>query len=578
MSAIGTRTYDQIVNGYQVTHFFVGDLTTERLWDDVADQASWDQHIQYFFADGRLASGTYIYDNGGTRTFVDSYSGDLRLSRAWTDGTGSRNSADWTRQIEHFGLDGLLSFRTLLHDDGSVETIGFNHGVMTTRTLIDAPGSLGSACWSSLQQIFNPDGTVASGVIAFDSGGSRSHVDTYEDGKRVTRLWTDGTGANESAEWETQREDFNAAGQVVSRLTTYEDGLKTIDFSTSDAAVHVELLPAPVFHGDSMTSDFQVGWPSWVLESIDPDLEWINTAVPGQDPETALSHVLELSAFDALRFQVLWPGALHPFEPRETKVEAYQTAFLAALEYMGHDDFLVLDTHTADQAEYYPDGWITPLADAVNAWLQENFPNQFFDFTALMVAHASDTAEDQDNAANNIVPASLRADEIHLNDAGKAILAEAISDLFLTNGLIDFGIAEVAGTAPFRIDPDIQTVTGSDYDDRIVLAGEDEIAFGRAGADTIFALSGDDILEGQKGDDILWGGLGCDRFVFRPGDGRDRIKDYDASEGDVIRLAGGLNLEDATVVLGYQALVLEFPDWQAIIIENVESLDDVIIL
>ncbi|MFD1882410.1 calcium-binding protein [Paracoccus pacificus] len=55
--------------------------------------------------------------------------------------------------------------------------------------------------------------------------------------------------------------------------------------------------------------------------------------------------------------------------------------------------------------------------------------------------------------------------------------------------------------------------------------GNDSIG-GRAGNDGINAGAGDDVLDGNTGNDVLTGGAGADRFLFRPGDGVDQIRDF----------------------------------------------------
>ncbi|MBS7452932.1 calcium-binding protein [Microvirga sp. 3-52] len=77
-------------------------------------------------------------------------------------------------------------------------------------------------------------------------------------------------------------------------------------------------------------------------------------------------------------------------------------------------------------------------------------------------------------------------------------------------------------------------------------AGNDWIA-GLAGTDLVHGGDGDDIVGGQEGNDTLsggygqdelWGGSGADIFLFDTavGAGADRLKDFAAAEGDMIRL------------------------------------------
>ncbi|WP_420861079.1 glycoside hydrolase family 9 protein [Algirhabdus cladophorae] len=64
--------------------------------------------------------------------------------------------------------------------------------------------------------------------------------------------------------------------------------------------------------------------------------------------------------------------------------------------------------------------------------------------------------------------------------------------------------------------------------------GGDDLRGGK-GNDLLYGNSGADLLKGGAGQDSLWGGIGRDSFLFGTGDGRDRIRDFDA-EMDTILL------------------------------------------
>lgn len=65
------------------------------------------------------------------------------------------------------------------------------------------------------------------------------------------------------------------------------------------------------------------------------------------------------------------------------------------------------------------------------------------------------------------------------------------------------------------------TVRGGSGDD-IVRGGDDN--------DRVYGDLGNDTLYSDKGSDVFYGGAGADRFVFKSGDGQDRIADYDATD------------------------------------------------
>ena len=68
-----------------------------------------------------------------------------------------------------------------------------------------------------------------------------------------------------------------------------------------------------------------------------------------------------------------------------------------------------------------------------------------------------------------------------------------------------------------------------------------------SGKDTLIGGAGDDLLDGGLGDDQLTGGTGADTFQFLDpalvsyNIGLDVVHDFDASEGDMIRIIGNDN-------------------------------------
>lgn len=68
-------------------------------------------------------------------------------------------------------------------------------------------------------------------------------------------------------------------------------------------------------------------------------------------------------------------------------------------------------------------------------------------------------------------------------------------------------------------------------------AGNDRV-LGEAGADLLVGGSGDDWLDGGAGADTLTGGSNADSFIFRNGDGQDRITDF-VDNVDTLVFAGG---------------------------------------
>ena len=93
---------------------------------------------------------------------------------------------------------------------------------------------------------------------------------------------------------------------------------------------------------------------------------------------------------------------------------------------------------------------------------------------------------------------------------------------------------------------EMEQVAGSRFADRLtgnnaanLLVGNDgnDTLNGNGGNDTLLGGNGRDVLVGGRGADLLTGGDGADTFVFRRGDGIDRITDFSVGE-DIIRLHG----------------------------------------
>ena len=68
--------------------------------------------------------------------------------------------------------------------------------------------------------------------------------------------------------------------------------------------------------------------------------------------------------------------------------------------------------------------------------------------------------------------------------------------------------------------------------------------FGTDEGETLEGSVGDDVLSGGKGDDVLRGGRGSDTYVWKPGDGDDRIIDpVSGDESNALRFGEGVTAE-----------------------------------
>ncbi|MBC7987944.1 MAG: hypothetical protein H7X93_14925 [Sphingomonadaceae bacterium] len=128
--------------------------------------------------------------------------------------------------------------------------------------------------------------------------------------------------------------------------------------------------------------------------------------------------------------------------------------------------------------------------------------------------------------------------------------ASATADLAVTGGATRYDDAIYAtGSA----DDVIHALAG---DDLVVAGPGEDRLYGNAGDDRLRGRDDDDALRGGagsdrvvggRGDDTLSGGAGADMFKFGGPSGRDVVTDFDAAEGDRLRI-DVFGLDDLTIV------------------------------
>ncbi len=109
----------------------------------------------------------------------------------------------------------------------------------------------------------------------------------------------------------------------------------------------------------------------------------------------------------------------------------------------------------------------------------------------------------------------------------------------------------------------VDSLDGSEVADLLRGNGGQDRLRGFAGDDLIEGGADSDTVEGGQGDDLLTGGAGADVFIIRPGDGSDTITDFNAAEGDILRLEGFTtfsshfwSLADIIIAAGNQMITL----------------------
>lgn len=105
----------------------------------------------------------------------------------------------------------------------------------------------------------------------------------------------------------------------------------------------------------------------------------------------------------------------------------------------------------------------------------------------------------------------------------------------------------------------LDTLEGGKGNDRLL---------GGGGADHLFGGSGADRLNGGKGSDTLIGGLGSDTFLFKAGDGHDRITGFNTAQ-DRIELAPGTAHSVTTV--GHDTTIHYGPGTDTILLVGIDA-------
>ena len=132
-----------------------------------------------------------------------------------------------------------------------------------------------------------------------------------------------------------------------------------------------------------------------------------------------------------------------------------------------------------------------------------------------------------------------KGDDTIYGDEGNDILRGKAGDDTLYGGRGDDTFYGKAGD---------DTLYGGAGDDELRGGKGDDILYGGAGDDTLTGGKGDDILYGGAGDDTLTGGKGADIFVLNTdANGTDTITDFNANDGDKIRVDGFTGTMPATV-------------------------------
>jgi lysophospholipase L1-like esterase len=113
-------------------------------------------------------------------------------------------------------------------------------------------------------------------------------------------------------------------------------------------------------------------------------------------------------------------------------------AKMVATQYTGR--FLVISPTNGSPTDERAGGVYYAMIVALNAALLARYPDNYLDARSYLVnfglAHAgiAPTSQDLIDVADDTIPASLRADTVHLNDYGQAVLADIVEDWLKDRG------------------------------------------------------------------------------------------------------------------------------------------------
>ena len=95
-------------------------------------------------------------------------------------------------------------------------------------------------------------------------------------------------------------------------------------------------------------------------------------------------------------------------------------------------------------------------------------------------------------------------------------------------------------------------IYGNGGNDYIMTYGGNDTLYGGSGNDVLNGGAGDDILEGGTGNDTLKGGTGNDQYIFKTGDGHDRIIEYarSSNHGGTVESKDGLIIINGDTITG----------------------------
>lgn len=121
---------------------------------------------------------------------------------------------------------------------------------------------------------------------------------------------------------------------------------------------------------------------------------------------------------------IIWAGNNNYSDP--PTVESDVASMVA---HLGHSNYLVLSLLNGDYPDRYigQSGYIDIIS--INDSFAASYGNHYIDLRTYLVSqYDPNNAQDVIDHSNDIIPSSLRSDQIHLNDAGYLLVAKKLNE------------------------------------------------------------------------------------------------------------------------------------------------------
>lgn len=191
---------------------------------------------------------------------------------------------------------------------------------------------------------------------------------------------------------------------------------------------------APFFcWGDSLTygfgDTFMHNYPDILESAYHRPTE--NEGIPSETSEQIKARMLARLVVSGPERAIIWAGRNNAYEPE--KVKADIAAMVASLN--PGSEFLVLEIINGDLPDERFWGSRYQALVKINHDLLETYGSRFVPLRQNLIKRANRRfPADVRNVADDVIPQSLRADALHLNDRGQAAVADAIERSLAANG------------------------------------------------------------------------------------------------------------------------------------------------